>query len=649
MRTQFFILLSTGWLVTASLDAQTNPPAAVAPHDVAAAVIRGIDFFRRQAATNEDGWLCLPVPSLRAARYETRTLHFKQITVVYPGYKSEPYETLEPGSTPGDPLRRVTRYRPTVRDPSQDRTVTQEVYDVNGPITRQSQVPIYEKDSIWNWRHGGLGNNGLAILALRRCGVAGDDPLVATPASTLVSIINMFGLPDGTRDLAGLTAGLAVMPGDESKQLTERCASKLLDAQILTGPAAGLWGPVAISTPMVAAYLKTMLRLGDEKKALQADLTAEQRKKPAGGKPSAKANRIEEDIAKIDARIAALQRDANWISQLGFKLYDGLGLTVHYGRITLEFQGRTLTMEALPYVVQNQISADLESTALAVFALRVAFENGRLPMKTWRPDPPKSIGPGAPPAPPDFPAARDARDVLALAAKAINTARQADGRWPEVNIHQPVGDFAWLKSIPQIKPEAFPKLRQPVTLASTVNGAAALANIQMMQTGAVAPTALESPVCQPLIQDLLVDKPLGGSNEVVRAPFDVAFQSTVIRNKRGQTLRQNYTTWNEIADFITARQAATGSWGRINRYASMAGTSLLALHAIFPPVEPKDMPGLYDKPHLSTSFTRRPDQLDYCLGEEEPAYFTLAALLFFADGLPADWSPAGYEAAGKSR
>ena len=638
MLNRVFTLLSVGWLAGSTLAAQTNAPAPILPHDVSAAVINGINFFRQQAATNDEGWLCQPVPSTRIARYETRTLHFKQITVVYPGYKSEPYETLEAGSTPGDPLRRVTRYRPTVRDPSQDRTVTQEVYDVNGPITRETQVPIYEKDAGWNWRYGGPGNNGFAILALRRCGVAGTDPLVTTPANTLVTIVNTYGLPDATRDLAGLTAGLAVMPGDEFKQLTERCASKLLDAQILSGPATGLWGPVAISPSLVAAYLKTMLRLGDEKKTLEAELTAEQRKKPAGSKPSAKANRIEEDINKLEARITALQHDANWISQLGFKLYDGLGLTVHYGRIFLYYQERVLNIEALPYVVQNQISADLESTALAVLALRVAFENGRLPMKTWRPAPAKPAGSGAPP--PDFPAPRAAADVLALAAKAITAARQPGGRWPEVNIHQPVTDFAWLKSIPQIKPETFPKLRQPVTLASTVNGVAALANIQMMQAGAVAPTALENPVCQPLLQALLLGKPLAGSNEVVRAPFDVAFQSTVLRNKRGQSLRRDYSTWNDIADLLIAKQTATGSWGRVNRYACMSGTSLAALHAIFPPVEPKDMPGLYDKPHLSTAFSRRADQLDYCQGEEEPAYFTLAALLFFADGLPEDWTPA---------
>ena len=635
---RFLLLLCVGGLARSSLIAQTNPLSVTPPHDVTAAVSSGIIFFRQQAATNEEGWLCQPVPGQRVTGYQTRTYHYKQVAVTYPGYKSEPYEVLVSGATPGDPMRRETRYRPTTRDPSQDRVLTQEVYDVNGPIIREVQVPLYEKDAGCRWRYGGLGNNGLAILALRRCGIAGDDPLVATPAQKLSEVIQTFGMPDALRDLAGLTAGFAVMPGDHFKQLTERCAIKLLDAQIISGPGTGLWGPVAINTPMVAAVLKTLLRLADDKKALQAELVLEQRKKPTG-KPTAKASRLEADIGHLDEQITALQQETLRISQLGFKLFDALGLSVHYGRINLYYQAEVLSIEALPYVIQNQISADLESTALALFALRVAFENGRLPLKTWRPDPLKSTPPGAR-VTAEFPPAREAREVLALATKAITAARTKDGLWPEANIHQPVTDFAWLKSIPQIKPELFPKLRQPVTLASTVNGAAALANIQILFSGSAAPTALENPGCRPLIQDLLLGKPLAGSNEIGRAGFDVAFQTTGMHTSRGKSLRSDFAMWNPLADWLVGQLTPSGSWGRVNRFVFMPGTSLAALHEVLPPIEPKDMGGLYDKPHLSTGFSRIPANYDYVNGEYEMSYFTLTALLFLADGLPDGWTPA---------
>ena len=269
----------------------------------------------------------------------------------------------------------------------------------------------------------------------------------------------------------------------------------------------------------------------------------------------------------------------------------------------------------------------------------MAFENGRLPLKTWRPDPPKPASPGSAPAA-EFPAPREAREALALATKAIAAARTKEGLWPELNIHQPVTDFAWLKAIPQIKPELFPKLRQPFTLASTIHGAAALANIQMLQTGSAAPTALENPLCRPLVQDLLQGKPLAGSNEVSRTGFDVAFQTTSLHTRRGKSLRPDFAQWNPLADWLVSQLTPAGSWGRVNRFAFMPGTSLAALHEVLPPVEPKDMGGLYDKPHLSTGFSRRADQYEYVNGEYETAYFTLAALLFLADGLPDGWTPA---------
>ena len=642
MGKRLFTLLSMAGLAAATLPAQTNPPPSTPAHDVTAAVISGVNFFRQQAATNSEGWLCLPIPGIRIAGYQIRTNHYKKVAITYPGFTTKSYEVLVPGDTPGAPMRRVTRYRPVAPDPSRDRVVTQEVPDAQGPIERIEKTPIYEKDGGSRWRYGGLGNNGWALLALRRCGIAADDPLVATPARNLAKVVDTFGLPDALRDLAGLTAGFAVMPDDHFKELTERCAAKLLDAQLSSGPGAGLWGPVAVSTPLVAGYLKTMTQLADEKKALQAELTLEQHKKPAGkssGKPTAKTARLEEDVEHLDARLTALQQEANRITQLGFKMFDALGLTVHYGRIFLYYQEQTLSIEAWPYVAHNQMSADLESTALAVLALRTAFENGRLPGKTWRPSPPKSAAPGAPLSATELPAPRDAREVLALATKAVSAARTKDGRWPEVNIHQPVTDFAWLKTIPQIKPELFPQLRQPITLVSTINGAAALANLRMLQTGTAGPTALENPIYLPLVQDMLQDKPLASSNDVVRAPFDVLLQVTGLHNRRGKSLRQDFTEWNAVADWLVGELQPTSGWGRANKSVFMPGTSLAALHAVLPPVEPNGMGELYDKPHLSTGFSRRPDQYEYVNGETEASYFTLAALLFLADGLPEGWTP----------
>lgn len=69
--------------------AQTNPP----PLDVTAAVLRGIEFFRAQALSNDEAWLCFPVPGQKIARYEKRQIHYKQVEITIPG------------PTPGEPMR----------------------------------------------------------------------------------------------------------------------------------------------------------------------------------------------------------------------------------------------------------------------------------------------------------------------------------------------------------------------------------------------------------------------------------------------------------------------------------------------------------------------------------------------------------------
>ena len=631
------ILFVTIWLTGLTAQAQTNALVITPPVDVALAVLKGIDFFRAQAATNDEAWLFHPIPGQRVSGYTNRTERFKEVEYTIPGRKFEEYEVLVPGTSSGEPLRTEKRYRVVGLDPSKDRKETRLTSDPNGPIVREFQSAIYEKDQGCRWRYGSLGNNGMAILALRRCGIKADDPLVYTPASNLAGILLTYGLPDNLHDLAWLTAGFAVMPGDGFKKLTEECAAKLLDAQITTGPAAGLWGPAAVNTPMVAALLKTFSRLGEAKQALQAELVLAQSKKS-----KTKVQQIESDIERIDNRVTALQDDARRVTQLGLRLFDSLGPAYQLGRLYLQnHEGQYLGIEGLPYLIHNQIGADLDSTAKAIFALRVAFENGRLPLKTWRPDPPKPANPGAPSPVQEFPPGRATREVLTLAAQAITAARTAAGQWPELNIHQTVSDFTWLKSMSQVKPELIPKLAQPVTLASTVRGAATLANIQMMQTGAAKPTALENPACRALVPDLLAGKPLANSNDVIRTPYQVLLQTTALRTNRGKSLRTDFTTWNDVAEWVIGKQAESGAWGRVNKMVFMPSTSLVALREALGEMQSQDLEKNYDKPHLCTGFLAPGWQIKYTYTEPEQSYFTAAALLFLADGLPDNWTPTG--------
>ncbi len=622
----------------------TPSPSAAPPLDVRAYVDRGVQFFRAQAASNEDGWLFHPMGGSRVIGWKTNILHFSIIEVTIPGYRYEnPYEVLVPSTTPGEPMQRVTRYRTVVRDPTRDYKEKKQAYDPNGPIERNCPTAIYEKDAAFRWRYGGLGNNALAILALRRCGVRADDPLLTQTVSNLLRLINEFGLPDNLHDLAWLTAGFAVLPGEDCKQLTERCAAKLLDTQITTGPAAGLWGPVAVNTPMAAALLKTLNNLGEQKKALQKELT-EERAKKVKDKPTAKVARMEEQMERIASQLIEVQDSSARITQLGMLMFDIFGSMSYgmdgWGRRTLTFQADRLAIETLPYLIQNQISADLDSTALALFALRMAFENNRLPAKTWRPEPAKSAAtPGAPP--PSmltfFPPPRDTRDVIGLAAKALLTARPANGQWPEVNLHQRVTDYTWLKSIPQLVISNAPfRLPQPVTLVSVCRGAAALANLQMIQTGKNGPTPLEIDTFHPLVDDLTTGK-LVLTNTDIRLPYDTLLQMTAIRSKSGKPVRADYTAWNQMADWVTSQQNTNGYWGRTNMWVMLPSTSLRALLQVLPVINDADIIKMYDKPHLTPAMFFKGNLFRY--SAPEASYFTAAALLFLADGLPEDWTP----------
>lgn len=632
MKPIFLILLATS-LATVSLRAQTNSPAVAAPMDVTAAVLKGVDYFRAQAVTNSEGWFFPPGNSQRVTGYTNYVARYKEIEITVPGYKYETYETVVAGNTPSDPVQKVTRLRIIGLDPSKDRKITREVADPNGPIVKTVQLAIFEKGDGNIWSAGTLGLNGWTILALRRCGIAGDDPLVATPAGNLAQILWLYGLPDHLGDLAGLTAAFAVMPGDDYKRLTEQCASKLLDAQIVSGPATGLWGPLAIQPAMAAGFLKTLTRLGEEKKSLQAELALEQRKP----KPTARRKSLEDQIQQVEARLGSLQSDLQRITQFGLRMYESVSGNARNGFTRLINQADQILLEGLPYLVQNQIGADLESTASAILALRVAFENGRLPMKTWRPETPKPAGPGMPPPAQDFPPARDVRDVLALTARVVGAARNASGQFPEMNVHQPVTDFAWFKSMPQVKPELMPKLAQPVTLASTVRGAAILANIQMMQAGLPKPTALETEACRALIPGMLQNKPLAAASDVARAPYNALLQTTALRNAKGKCLRQEFSTWNDIAEWLTSKQNPTGTWGRPSQRAVIASTSLISLREALGDMKAGDYAKSYDKPHLSPALLARGFQATYN-ALEEPS-FTVAALLFLADGLPEGWIP----------
>ena len=201
-----------------------------------------------------------------------------------------------------------------------------------------------------------------------------------------------------------------------------------------------------------------------------------------------------------------------------------------------------------------------------------------------------------------------------------------------MNIDQPVTDYAWLKSIPQIAADQFPRLPDPVTLASVCQGTAALANIQIMQTGRVEPTPLEVATSRSLLDGLSTTRYVSTGADV-RLPYDALLQLTAPRNRAGKSLRSDYTAWNQLATWVVQQQNTTGEWGGEHGTVMMPSTSLLALRTVLKNITDADIVKMYDKPHLTPSFFFSGNDFRYTASEAP--YFTAAALLFLADGLPA--------------
>lgn len=421
---------------------------------IRASLARGVAYLSAASGNDPDGWVVPPIRQRRVVGITNVVVRYSERKA--PLYAYETYTAYErvrdPNAETGSAktLRPVQRQRiKGVIDP-QGRTIL--VPDKDGPISRQEQRPVFDKGGLDHWRYGRLGQNGMALHALYRCGLAEDHPTVQRLGRNLLDFVDTFGLPDNTWDLAWLAAAFARMPGEEGKQAALQAASKLLDGQILDGEARGLWGPVSIHVPLLAsAYLREQ-DLSD--RLQKAKLALKERETTARTK----------EVERVEIELRTFQKEMRRIAMLALA-FDQIDTPAV--RVTIDESTAILMGGTVDYIY-NQTSADLDSTTVALYALREAAAQGRLPEKTWRP-PLEGIR-SAPP-----PEASEA--VLARTVHALARLQQPDGGWTELNLHQPVTSFDRMaKMIPGLPADArsFKALPSPVTPLSRVQGLASL-------------------------------------------------------------------------------------------------------------------------------------------------------------------------------
>ncbi len=451
-------------------DAESVPVVDAPDPDVGArlamlaaeALKNGIKYLNDRANEDDDGWIFPPGRQRQVTGYTDVQARYRQVEVDEPVYEWETYEVYENvrvgGSTDGVTVRQlVKRQRPVKQIGTRKTTRLQ--HDPNGSVVRTHRQPVYGSGGPDIWLYGMLGHNALSVY-VRIAGSGGiEDPAVMRAVEMLYDLCDAFGLPDNTWDLAWMTAAMSSLEGRDSllykySDLARRLASKLADGQIREGPAAGLWGPVSVNRRLLAEIMRTHVALSEEYAAAGLRFRQHQRR--------ADERRRDESLANM----AALDKMLMEVAMNGRGLVSSAGNMLHRRRLSHDVIP-SIEIFTYPEYIFNQATADIESTALALYALRVAQRHQTLPAET-----PAPVGPESKP----LVRAEPIGTVINRALQTLARAQGPEGSWPACNAHQPVNYFDGIQGLPglPVQPRSFKPLEQPVTLTSMAQGYGAL-------------------------------------------------------------------------------------------------------------------------------------------------------------------------------
>ena len=324
---------------------------------------------RIMAEGNESGLAYPP----RVARKEIgkKTVPARRVPYEEPVYEVEyaEVEQLVPETSAGQPtggfvrkkvrvavrqklVGKRTRER-LVPDPEGQETMEVTEYGPGGP-------DVYEADQ--------FGLNGMALYVLGRAGHAHYEAGERL-AQSLSDKLDAYGIPDTTFDVAWLAAAFTALGKDSlHAPLAERLVSKLIDGQIREkGEPRGLWGPVCIHYPYFA---KLFAMQGQLHQQLEVELPKMlERAPPQQQEALAKQGR---EMRRVYFEFLKAYRAA---SSQGARMME----------ITRYWQADEQTvLPGLPLYVYNRVVADVESTAVALFALAAAKQAGMLPAESER-------------------------------------------------------------------------------------------------------------------------------------------------------------------------------------------------------------------------------------------------------------------------
>jgi hypothetical protein len=627
---------------SAALAADTKPVPIPSAEDIdptvlnwwsRAALSKGVGYLRELGEKDPDGWVEPPHRTQTVIGSTNVQVRYREEKYDHPIYEYETYEVLQrvPGETSVSTkvLKKVQKQRIKRQIGTEKRVRL--VHDPKGPIERTESRAIYDKGGPDVWRHGNLGCNALAVFALRKAGVPADDPVVQKVIENLTAFINTYGVPDTTWDLCWMAAAYSTMPAEYCRTLTGLLIGKILDGQITEGPARGLWGPVSLNTKVLRmgmAYEKELTDTLEKcKLQLKEGETADRRRR---------ANAAEKALEDF-------QEPMRRFSLLGMA-FDDVDRVVRFS----PDDAPHIVVVGLPHYIYNQTTADIDSTAYALFAIRQVAEAGLLPEKTHRPP----VGTGK-----ILPAPEEPLPVLARCATALAAAQMQTGGWNQMNMHQPVNDFVTFRGMPGVPPDgsSFAPLKSKETVLSTAQGYAVLMDVGAVVgldklMGKFANNVARGMTSARKAAEMIVDA--DPTNDILGGyvpPYDCFLFLRYASRRFGGYAEDRRDLWSRIACRLVLNQQTNGAWSVVRpaKYTLFWPTSLEArMEALVPPGSEKTLLDLNRaKAHVGRIWYRSAYHNWWWAAYQRRVPATAFAMLVLADGVrpptAGEWIPSG--------
>ncbi len=419
---------------------------------------------------NDRGLLFKPHGQRKVVDQKEVTTRWKKKMVTVPVYKKKykdvwVLERVKEGSV--TVLKRVKRRKEIGRVKTGYKQVERTVRDPEGDIYRKEMRNVYGPGGPDILPVGFLGDNAMALYTLIQCGKSPtEDPAVERLADSIVAYVDAFGIPDYTWDVAWMTIALSNCREIRYEWLIEQLVRKLTVGQIKTGKARGLWGPVCVDPALIRKLLEYEQRFNAEVVRLQR-LAEQSPDNPV----------IEKQLEEAKLIYGTIPRLADRIARQALR-FDKIERSYRIEREEGEAFAPGVVLPGLPLNIYREMTADLESTALAVFALHEVNRLGKLP-RTVKVELDTRVVKATLYAEP-------MNVVLMRTVVAVGGAQHGDGRWDEMNHWQAVNDFAGAPSGAFGLPVRVPaKIESRKTWIATAYGLAAMRDLATLVSNPV--------------------------------------------------------------------------------------------------------------------------------------------------------------------